>query len=103
MLMENFSDLEGTTSSTRMGMTVRPLSMARLTSRLIWCESLALLEKTSTMMGQASMASTIDSVQSEPNATSRGAIQQRMPLASRMAQTASAVILSWLEWLMKTS
>jgi hypothetical protein len=45
----------------------------------------------------------MDFAQSVPGTTSRGAIQQRTWAASSRAQIASAVALSFLEWLMKTS
>jgi hypothetical protein len=41
--------------------------------------------------------------QPSPGMMSRGAIQQRIPADSSRLQTASAVSLSLLEWLMKTS
>jgi hypothetical protein len=45
----------------------------------------------------------ISSAHSAPAATSRGAIQQRMPAASNVAQAAKAAALSMLEYEMKTS
>jgi hypothetical protein len=41
--------------------------------------------------------------QSRPASMSRGAIQHRIAACSSTAQTASATVLSRLEWLMKTS
>jgi hypothetical protein len=45
----------------------------------------------------------MDRPHSIPGITSRGAIQQRMPSDSSVAHTASAIVLSFTEWLMKTS
>ena len=45
----------------------------------------------------------IDSAQLSPVRISRGAIQHRIPSASRAAQIASATILSFEEWEIKTS
>jgi hypothetical protein len=69
--------------------------MARLTLRLTCCDSLAREEKTSTITRLSAMARAFASSQSAPGATSRGAIQQRMPLDSSAAQTASATALSF--------
>jgi len=49
------------------------------------------------------MASMMHSLHSMPGNTSRGAIQQRIPSASRVAHTASAVVLFFAEWQMNTS
>jgi hypothetical protein len=53
--------------------------------------------KTSSMMCAPRIAAMMDAAQSWPGSTSRGAIQQRIPLASKAARAASAVCLSWLE------
>ena len=71
-----------------------PRLIARSTSRFIWGETLAFLEKTSTKTRDSLIASMIDSPQSALGNMSRGAIQQRMPLLSSVAQVASAVGLS---------
>jgi len=54
-------------------------------------------EYTSTSALEPAMASMIASLQSAPGRTSRGAIQQRRPFASSVAQRASAVGLSFDE------
>ena len=97
VLMKYSSDLVGATSSIRNGMTASPRLTARSTSRLICGEALALEENTSTKTRAWPRASTIDSPQSAPGRMSRGAIQQRTPADSRMAQAASAVSLSFDE------
>ena len=81
----------------RKGIMGMPVSTARSISRLIWGEVLEWAENTRTMVPDPSMPSTMASPQSVPGRISRGAIQQRMPLASREATMASAVGLSWLE------
>ncbi len=68
-------------------------SISRRTCRL----SFELAEKISTITLALSMASMIASAHSPPAGTSRGAIQQRMPAASKMAQAASAAVLSMVE------
>ena len=78
----------------RSGITASPRLTARSTSRRICCELLAFEENTSTKTRAALSASTIDSPQSAPGRISRGAIQQRIPFASRTAQAASAMCLS---------
>jgi hypothetical protein len=97
VLRKYSSDRSGTTSSMRSGMIAVPLCTARSTSRLICCDSLACAENTNTNTRDAWIAEMIDSPQSAPGAMSRGAIQQRIPLASSVAQTASPTGLSFDE------
>jgi hypothetical protein len=78
-------------------MMVTPFLTARSISRRICADSFAFDEKMRTMTRQRSIASTMAAPYSPPGMTSRGAIHQRMPLASGTAQAASAAGLSLLE------
>ena len=95
--MKYSRDLPGSTSSMRKGRMATPRLTARSTSLRICGEALALAVKTSTIIRHCSMASMMASPHSMLGITSRGAIQQRMPFDSSMAQTASAVALSFAE------
>jgi hypothetical protein len=81
----------------RIGTIVTPWLAANSTSRAIWPDVFAWSEKTRTITRLAWMASTMAAPQLDPGGTSRGATQQRIPLASKVAQTASATGLSLLE------
>jgi hypothetical protein len=94
MLMKYSSVFDIGTSSMRNGMIDNPRCTARSTSLFICGESFAFAEYTRTITRLALMASTMAPPQSTPGRMSRGAIQQRMPLFSSVAQTASAVGLS---------
>src|SRR5213594_4877683 len=76
---------------------VNPLLTARSTSRLICGEASAFREKIRTIMRLDSIASMIDSPQSAPGTTSRGAIQHVTESASSRAMIASATALSFIE------
>ena len=94
VLIKYSSALLGSTSSIRSGMMGIPLLTARSTSRFICGDALECPEKTSTITFEPEIASMMHSLHSLPGGISRGAIQQRIPAASRVAQAASAVVLS---------
>jgi len=64
---------------------------------LICLDLFALVEKSNNNTREVRIALTIDSPQSAPGVISRGAIQQRTPFVSNIAQTASAAGLSSVE------
>ena len=84
----------GTTSSMRNGMMGMAAEIPRSTSRITCGERFECIEKISSSTRLSRIAWTIALAQLAPGKTSRGAIQQRTPLASRVAQAASAVVLS---------
>ena len=75
---------------------------ARSTSRWTCCDPLALAEKIRTISRLWLMPRRMEAAQLSLATMSLGAIQQRMPFASKAAQTASAMDLSLELWLMKT-
>ena len=84
-------------SSIRNGTMRTFFATARSTSRRICGDSLACPEKIRTITSALEIASTIAPPQSVPAMMSRGAIQQRSPLASSPRHTLSATSLSLLE------
>src|SRR6266403_2137608 len=76
---------------------------ASCTSRRICAEVFECAEKISTITLLYSIARVISPAKESPGCTSRGAIQQRIPMFSSAAQTASATGLSSEECEMKTS
>ena len=66
-----------------MGIMDTPASTACSTSRRTWADWLEREERTITMARASASAPIMDSAQSAPGGMSRGAIQQRMPRASR--------------------
>ncbi len=95
--MKYSSDWVGVMFSIRSGTIGMPLLTARSTSRPTCGDWLAWDEKTRTMTRDWWIASTIEAPYSAPGMTSRGAIQQRIPSDSSIAQAASAVGLSRVE------
>jgi hypothetical protein len=95
--MKYASDLVGAACSIRIGIIVTPSPTARSTSRRTWRDSFVFDEKISTITRALLMASMMASPHSAPGEMSRGAIQQRMPAASSVAQAASAADLSICE------
>jgi hypothetical protein len=81
--MNSSSDLDGSTSRTRIGKIGLPLLTARSTSRLTKLDSFAFSERTNTNTALDSIPSTISAEYSRPGVTSRGAIQHETPLLSR--------------------
>ena len=84
--------LEGWTSSIRNGRMGMPLSTASPTSRITCCDRFEPSDRTRTNTRLASIASIRAPAQVWPAGTSRGAIQQRTPRVSRLAQIASAMV-----------
>jgi hypothetical protein len=76
----------------RRGMIGRPLLTARSTSRLICGELLAFAEKTRTITRHWLITRVMASPHFALGVTSRGAIQQRIPLLSSAAHAASAAV-----------
>jgi len=93
----------GSTSSIRNGTTISPWFTARSTSRRTWPDAFVRDENTSTNTRASLIPSMIASLHSAPGRMSLGATQQRTPSLSSVAHMASAMVLSSLAWLMKTS
>ncbi len=64
---------------------------------------MAFFERINTTTRELRIALTMEAPQLAPGRMSRGAAQQRIFRASRYAHVASAMVLSFDEWLMKTS